>query len=68
MGSTMIFFSFEQNSPYMETLRNDGDLLMFQITLNEVTSSTTTLKPLKRLKGHTSSVLIVAASPSGDEV
>jgi hypothetical protein len=52
----------------METLRNDGDLLMFQITLNEVTSSTTTLKPLKRLKGHTSSVLIVAASPSGDEV
>lgn len=41
---------------------------LLQITLNEVTSSTTTLKPLKRLKGHTSSVLIVASSPSGDEV
>jgi hypothetical protein len=42
MGSIMMFFSFEQSSPYVGTLRNDGDLLMFQVALNEVTSSTTT--------------------------
>jgi hypothetical protein len=41
---------------------------MLQVALNEATSSTTTLKPLKRLKGHTASVQSVAASPSGSEV
>ena len=41
---------------------------MLQVALNEATSSTVTVKPLKRLKGHTSSVQCVAASPSGSEV
>lgn len=68
MGSIVNFFIFDQISAHVEVLLNDENYLMFQVALNEVTSSTTTLKPLKRLKGHTSSVQSVAASPSGNEV
>ncbi|KAG0584770.1 hypothetical protein KC19_3G232900 [Ceratodon purpureus] len=50
------------------TASKDHTLRFWQVALNEVTSSTTTLKPSKRLKGHTSSVQSVAASPSGNEV
>lgn len=41
---------------------------MLQVALNEATATTSTLKSLKRLKGHTSSVQCVAASPSGSQV
>lgn len=41
---------------------------LLQIALNEATSTTVTLKASKRLKGHTSSVQCVAASPSGSQV
>lgn len=50
------------------TASKDHTLRFWQVALNEATSSTTTLKPVKRLKGHTSSVQSVAASPSGSEV
>ncbi|KAG0553421.1 hypothetical protein KC19_12G010200 [Ceratodon purpureus] len=50
------------------TASKDHTLRFWQVALNEATSSTVTLKPLKRLKGHTSSVQSVAASPSGHEV
>lgn len=50
------------------TAAKDHSLRFWQVPLNEATSKTVTLKALKRLRGHTSSVQSVAASPSGDQV